>query len=90
MYRSCCFSKRYYFTCILGTSHTTGFEHISHTAVVDVDRIVVCGKVGEEWRMTQFSLNHGGKLRSIVLKEKPDGLASVMLGEKACLAVSYV
>ena len=70
---------------LVAGSHTTGFEYISYVSAVDGNRVVVCGNVGEEWRITQFSLIHGGKLRSIVLNEKPNGLASITLGEKAWL-----
>ena len=81
---------RVYGTLLVAGSHTTGFEYIPYVSAVDGNRVVVCGNVGEEWRITQFSLIHGGKLRSTVLNEKPNGLASITLGEKAYLAVSYL
>ena len=68
----------------------TEYKHIAYMHTLPDDSVIVCGKKGRQWRLTNYSLRHGSEIESIKLAKRPDGLALVTFVGKPCLALSYM
>ena len=71
-------------------TRNTARTHVSYSSLVGDGTIVLCGKVGEEWKLTQYDLQKGVELSSAFLGELPWGMACVTLNGQPCLAMSYM
>lgn len=68
----------------------TEYKHIAYMSALPDDSVIVCGKKGRQWRLTQYNLVDGTEMGDIKLDKRPDGLALVSLAGRPCLALSYM
>lgn len=68
----------------------TDYKHIAYMCAPPDDLVIVCGKKGRQWKLTQYSLHDGTEMSDIKLDKRPDGMALVTLAGRPCLALSYM
>ena len=68
----------------------TEHSHILHVCSLSDGSLIVCGKLCDQWRLTQYRLRSFATLHTTALEHRPDGMTEVTLERKRCLAVSYM
>ena len=68
----------------------TKCKDVSHATVLPGNRVVVCCKKHEQWKLAVYDIQSGAELTNFMLSELPSGMSSVLLDRKLCLAVSYL
>ena len=79
-------SGTYYF--VVNQSIGSECSHNLHMSQVGGNRLVVCGQVNGQYRLTLYDLQDED-LCSTTLKDEPGGVSRIKLGGKHCIAVSY-
>ena len=68
----------------------TEHSHILHVCSLSDGSLIVCGKLSDQWRLTQYRLRSFATVHTARLEHRPDGMTEVSLEEKRCLAISYM
>ena len=79
-----------YFLFVVTQCVNTKCKDVSHLTVLPGNRVVVCCKKHEQWKLAVYDIQSGTETMSLMLSELPSGMSSVLLDRKLCLAVSYL
>ena len=73
---------------------STAYKHIFCMRSLPGERVVICAKQKRqswwEWRLVQFNLQNGRTVEDVKLPKRPEGMTSITLDGKSCVALSYV
>ena len=67
----------------------TEHEAVTFLSAVADSSVVICGKLSDQWKLKLYNLKIGAEVCTARLPNEPDGMTTVTLGDRRCLALSY-